>query len=89
MKWIAKSYTKMQYTECDWLMNYAKKNNMAFRGHTLVWPKQTPPDFIRWETDTNKIQQWTKKYVQDTVRHFSSYTYAWDVINEAVSDKKD
>jgi len=48
MKPIAKSWTDFDYSGCDLVMDFAQKNNMAFRGHNTLWAKDPfYPDFVK------------------------------------------
>lgn len=74
----------------DAVVAFAKKNNLKIRGHTLVWHKQTPESFFK----DNKGQEVTKyvlykrleDYMREVMQRYGEHVYAWDVVNEAVSD---
>jgi endo-1,4-beta-xylanase len=60
-------------------------SNMKVRGHTLVWHNQTPG----WVFNTNDkevLLSRMKNHITEVVTHFKNSVYAWDVVNEALSD---
>lgn len=88
MNSIAKSESNFDYTQCDYLHNFAKDGGMAFRGHNTCWANvgqpYYQPDFIRNESDPAKIESFLKKFIQTTMARYSGKAIAWDVVNEAI-----
>ena len=78
----------------DSIAAFAKRNGMKLRGHTLCWHNQTPRWFF---TDSVTGQQVTKEvllqrlkeHITTVVSRYKGTIYAWDVVNEAISDKKE
>jgi endo-1,4-beta-xylanase len=74
--------------DIDRFIKYADDNNLAKRGHVMVYSKQSP----RW-LNTEAVN-WTAQQVYDFTRTYiialSTYTKGrideWDVINEAILD---
>ncbi len=80
------------------IMDFCVNNNIAMRGHVLVWHSQTPSWFFKENFDDNGA--WVSTSVMDA--RMESYIknifalideqypqlelYAYDVVNEAVSD---
>ena len=82
------------WKDADSVIAFAKRNNMKVRGHCLCWHNQTP----RWIfTDSATGKQVTKEvllqrlkdHITAVVSRYKGSVYAWDVVNEAISDKKD
>ena len=74
----------------DAIVDFAQKNGMKVRGHTLCWHNQTPKWFF---TDSNGKQlsrevllTRLKQHINDVVGRYKGRIYAWDVVNEAVPD---
>lgn len=80
------------------MMEFAKENNLAMRGHTLIWYSQTP-DWIFYEDfDTGKnlvgrdvmlsrMESYIKQvFEQLTELGYADLFYAYDVVNEAWMD---
>src|SRR6185436_16718835 len=82
------------WTGGDSIAAFAKRNGIKLRGHTLCWHNQTPRWFF---TDSATGKQVTKEillqrlkdHITTVVSRYKGTIYAWDVVNEAISDKKD
>ena len=72
------------FTDADALIAFAEANGIAVRGHTLLWHRQTPDYFF--QGSTSEVKARLQKYITDVVTHFKGKIYAWDVVNEAVTD---
>ena len=62
---------------------------MEVRGHNLVWVTDQSnllPAFVRDETDAATLEKYMLDYIHTVVTHVGEKAFAWDVINEAVSD---
>jgi endo-1,4-beta-xylanase len=77
---------RYNFAPVDALMLFAKKHNMAVRGHTLVWHRQNPP----WVTNGNHTPQQLSAILREHIRtvagRYAGRIYAWDVVNEAFND---
>jgi len=82
------------WAAADSIAAFAKRNNLKLRGHTLCWHNQTP----RWlfiDSTTGKqvtkevLLQRLKDHIITVVKRYKGIVYAWDVVNEAISDKQD
>ena len=74
----------------DSIVAYARVYGMKLRGHTLVWHKQTPSWLFR-ESDGQKVSkekllQRLKEHIFAVAGRYKGQIYAWDVLNEAISD---
>jgi len=75
----------------DSIAAFAKRNNMKLRGHTLLWHNQTP-DWLFKDSEGNTVTkevllQRLKDHITTVVKRYKGTIYAWDVVNEAISDK--
>lgn len=88
------------FEKMDPYMEYAKKNGIGMRGHTLVWHNQTPRWFFskdyRNEEDAPLADRETmlarmESYICEVMtyvqRKWPGVVYAWDVVNEAVVEE--
>jgi len=82
------------WNDADSIAAFARRNNMKLRGHTLCWHNQTP----RWLfTDSTTGKQVTKEillqrlkdHITAVVKRYKGTVYAWDVVNEVISDNPD
>lgn len=78
------------FEAADRLVALAKANGMGVRGHTLVWHNQTPAWVFENEdgsqTDRVTLLARMKSHINTVVSRYRGELYAWDVVNEAVSD---
>jgi len=80
------SQNVFRFTNADRTVAFATDNNMAIRGHTLVWHSQVPS----WITDGS----WTREtllavmenHITSVVGHYRGRVLEWDVVNEAFDD---
>lgn len=90
MKWesIEPQEGVFDFANADALMAYAKENNQAVRGHTLVWHSQLPAwintPAVPWTYDT--LKPILERHVRTVVRHFKGRIDMWDVVNEMFLD---
>ncbi|HET6722825.1 MAG TPA: endo-1,4-beta-xylanase, partial [Chitinophagaceae bacterium] len=82
------------WTGGDSIAEFAKRNKMKLRGHTLCWHNQTP----RWlffdsstsqQVTTEVLLQRLKDHITTVVTRYKGVIFAWDVVNEVISDKPD
>lgn len=84
---------KYNWEPADAIVGFAQQNNMKVRGHTLCWHNQTPPwlfvdaagDPVSKEALLNRL----KEHITTIVTRYKGKVYAWDVVNEAISDSRD
>ena len=85
---VLKSLDEYSFTQADELAAYAATNHMALRGHTLVWHNQTPDWFFRDGAGYASRETMLRRLERHIAVMAERYAqcYAWDVVNEAVSD---
>ncbi|MEZ4810087.1 MAG: endo-1,4-beta-xylanase [Allomuricauda sp.] len=76
----------------DEIVDFAQKNHLLLRGHALCWHNQAG-DWIFKDDDRNQVTkevflQRLKEHITTVVGRYKGKIYAWDVVNEAVSDKE-
>jgi endo-1,4-beta-xylanase len=76
----------------DQIVAFAHSNKMKVRGHCLVWHRQTP-DWIFKDKNGNEVTkdvllQRLKDHIYAVVGRYKGKIYAWDVVNEAISDNE-
>lgn len=81
------------WANADSIVAFATRNKMKVRGHTLCWHNQTPGWlFVDAKGDTvskEVLLQRLKDHITTVVSRYKGKVYAWDVVNEAISDKGD
>jgi endo-1,4-beta-xylanase len=92
MKWesVEPSQGKYNWDQADALLEFAKKNKQAVRGHTLVWHAQMP----KWlkvgikngDFTPAEVRSIMKNHIIKVTKHFKGKISQWDVVNEAFND---
>ena len=81
------------WKDADSIVAFAQNNKLKIRGHTLCWHNQTPRWlFVNNSGDTvskEVLLQRLKDHIQTVVSRYKGKIYAWDVVNEAISDRPD
>jgi endo-1,4-beta-xylanase len=77
----------------DSIAAFAQRHGLKFRGHTLCWHSQAPRWFFT-DASGNPVSkevllQRLKDHITTVVQRYKGKVYAWDVVNEVISDKKD
>lgn len=87
------SENEYNWRDADSIVAFAERNHLKVRGHNLCWHSQAP----RWiftdaKGDTvskEVLLQRLKDHITTVVNRYKGKIYAWDVVNEAISDKPD
>jgi len=78
------------WKEADSIAAFARRNGMKLRGHTLVWHRQAPgwifKDANGQQVSKEVLLQRLKEHITTVVKRYKGTVYAWDVVNEAISD---
>jgi len=78
---------EFDFTAADAMMAFAAKHDMQVRAVPLVWHDALPP----WAKDLTFPRQEALAILRDHIfammTHFRSRVFAWDVLNEGLSDK--
>jgi endo-1,4-beta-xylanase len=79
------------WRDADSIAAFAKRNNLKLRGHTLCWHNQSPRWFFTDSAGTpvskEVLLQRLKEHITTVVQRYKGTIYAWDVVNEVISDK--
>jgi len=81
------------WADADSIVAFAKQHHLKIRGHNLLWHSQaprwlfidsshTPPDTVSKELLYKRL----KEHITAVVTRYKDAIYAWDVVNEAISD---
>ncbi|WP_121356235.1 endo-1,4-beta-xylanase [Flavisolibacter nicotianae] len=85
--------TEYNWAGADSIVQFAQRNKLKVRGHTLCWHNQTP-SWLFVDDKGNTVSkevllQRLKDHIFTVVNRYKGSVYAWDVVNEAISDKPD
>ncbi|GGN35202.1 endo-1,4-beta-xylanase [Actinoplanes campanulatus] len=99
LKWDATepSENNFTYAQADPLMAYAKANNLAVRGHTLVWHNQTPAwvftgadgqPMTATAEDKGLLLARLENHIRNVAAHYGTDIGVWDVVNEVIDESQ-
>lgn len=74
------------WTDADYLVDFARQNNKRVHGHTLIWYKSLPSWISNFQGDAAAWDNLFKTHIQTIVTHFKGKVASWDVVNEAIAD---
>ena len=87
---ILRADQNYNWKRSDAVIEFAKKNKAKVRGHTLVWHKQTSNAFFKdangKDLSKNALYKRLEGYMTKVMQRYGDQVYAWDVVNEAISD---
>jgi endo-1,4-beta-xylanase len=79
--------TVFRWNDADYIVNFAKENNIRVHAHTLIWSKFNPKWVTEFQGSQSDWEELLKSHVQSIVSHFKGKVASWDVVNEAFDDK--
>ncbi|MCC3372025.1 endo-1,4-beta-xylanase [Cohnella sp. REN36] len=81
---------RFTFEHADNLIDFATSHGMGVRGHTLIWHNQTPAWVFEHReggpADRQTLLARMQSHIETVVSRYKGLIYAWDVVNEAVSD---
>ncbi|CAA2967305.1 endo-1,4-beta-xylanase-like [Olea europaea subsp. europaea] len=84
MKWYSteKGPGKVNYSESDTMLKFAKENNILVRGHNVLWDDpRYQPSWVK-RLPRKDLPLATEKRMKSIMKHYSGQVFHWDVINE-------
>lgn len=94
MNEITREYGYYDFSAADTLAEFARQNDMAMRGHTLVFVAPNDREVPEWlnlkvknkEWGKPEVRDWYQDYIRTVVGHYRSTIHSWDVVNEAYDE---
>lgn len=84
---------RYNWRDADSIVAFAQRNGLKVRGHCLCWHNQTPrwlfKDSLGNTVSKEVLLQRLKEHITTVVSRYKGKIYAWDVVNEVISDKPD
>ncbi|MEM3712507.1 MAG: endo-1,4-beta-xylanase, partial [Thermoproteota archaeon] len=74
------------FSRADRIVEFAEKHGLKIRGHCLVWHQQLPDWITRGNFTREEWIQILRDHIMTVVGRYKGKVYAWDVVNEAVSE---
>lgn len=79
------------WREADSIAAFARRNGLKLRGHTLCWHQQVPSWFFydanNKLVNKEELLRRLQEHITAVVTRYKDVVYAWDVVNEVISDK--
>lgn len=82
LKWNATERRpgRFGYGEADAILNFAERNGLATRGHTLVW--HNLPDWVKGIKDAAELETVMVRHIEAVAGRYAGRLTSWDVVNE-------
>jgi endo-1,4-beta-xylanase len=78
--------TQYNFTDTDYVMNFAQTNHIPMRAHNLVWHNALPKWFSSYVTPQN-AEQVLVGHIETLMGRYAGKVQSWDVVNEALQPK--
>jgi len=79
------------WSEADFIADYARKSGLVMRGHTFIWHNQNPAWlFTDGDTQVSKTKLFKRleNHITTVTQRYNDIVYAWDVVNEPIDVEK-
>lgn len=74
------------WSNADYLVDFAVQHHQRVHGHTLIWHEALPGFLRNYTGDSAALEHIMKTHIQTVVAHFKGKVTSWDVVNEAFED---
>ncbi|MCF6197890.1 MAG: endo-1,4-beta-xylanase [Hyphomicrobiaceae bacterium] len=78
--YLRPSQEQWDFAEADQLLAFTQKNNMALRGHTLIW-NENAPAWLRQKSG-REITYIMDQHIDKVAGRYAGKLHSWDVVNE-------
>ncbi len=86
MSILRPSRETFDFTDADFIVNFAQTNGMQVRGHPLVWHNQLPQWLEQGNYTRDELIQILRDHVKTVVSRYRGRVGTWDVVNEAINE---
>lgn len=86
MKWdgLEPAPGRFNFSAPDRLLQFARRQGLQMRGHTLVWHQQLPDWVVALPPAETK--QALESYITTVVKRYQNNLHSWDVVNEPIAE---
>ncbi|HWA31159.1 MAG TPA: endo-1,4-beta-xylanase [Rhizomicrobium sp.] len=91
LKWVAlrPDAQSFDFRRADILIDFAEKNGLAMRGHTLLWNRAEwfPKWVASYDFGSNpaaEAERLLREHITTVCRRYGNRVFAWDVVNETI-----
>jgi len=87
MKWetIEPFQNVFNFTPADEIVKFAQSVGAKIHGHTFMWGNQLAP-WVNSSLSATELDRALKSHIDTVLHHFKGKLYAFDIINEMISD---
>ena len=68
------------FTAADRLADFAAKQGMGLRGHTLIW-NENLPGWLKFQS-RREVERLFDRHIEEMVTRYAGRVHSWDVVNE-------
>jgi endo-1,4-beta-xylanase len=88
LKWIAlrPAADRYDFSRPDFLLQFAQRNRILMRGHTLCWHESVSA-WIQTPENRANTRRFFVDHITTVCKHFAGQLQSWDVVNEAILPK--
>jgi endo-1,4-beta-xylanase len=85
LKWqpLRPTPNTFDFSKGDWLLQFARRHEMQFRGHVLVW-HQRMPTWFKEVVNRQNAEKFLLDHIATVAGRYAGKLHSWDVVNEAV-----
>jgi endo-1,4-beta-xylanase len=77
---------RYDFSDADFIVDFAQTHGMQVRGHTLVWHNQLPGWLEGGDWSKEELMAVLRDHIHTVVGRYRGRVVAWDVVNEAIAD---
>lgn len=78
-----------KWDNCDGALEFAQKNNQAFKFHAIFWPRvENTPDWT-YNLTAKELEDWSYAYIDKIAERYGDKLDYIDVVNEMLAQKED
>lgn len=85
MKWdrMRPTATTYNFSDSDFIVNFARQNGLAVRGHTFCWHR-AQPSWFPYTLNRSNAARFLTEHIATVAGRYKGRMHSWDVINEAI-----
>lgn len=72
------------FSKSDYIIDFAVKNNIKVRGHTILWHARIP-NYITDITNPNELKIQINEHIKNVIGRYKGKIESWDVVNEVIN----
>lgn len=86
LHFLRRESSEFNWTDADYIVDFAEEYDKRIHGHTLVWHNNLPNWVVNFEGDEEAWEHLFKTHIQTVVTRYKGRVGSWDVVNEALDN---